>query len=79
MAGEGRRQTASTLGRQLRFDVYPADGALLVGEEPLVHTQLMEEVHTRQAPGQETQGGAINGVTTLLMLCYIKFGVLFTF
>lgn len=45
--GVGKRQTASTLGRQLRFNVHPADGALLIGEEPLVHTQLMEEVHTR--------------------------------
>lgn len=42
-----KRQTASTLGRQLRLNVHPADGALLVGEEPLIHTQLMEEVHTR--------------------------------
>lgn len=40
-------KTASTLGRQLRLNVHSADGALLIGEEPLIHTQLMEEVHTR--------------------------------
>lgn len=55
----GKQQTASTLSRQLRFNVHPADGALLIGEEPLVHTQLMEEVHTRQAPGQQTQGSTM--------------------
>lgn len=40
------RKTASTLSRQLSLYVHSADGALLIGEEPLVHTQLMEEVHT---------------------------------
>lgn len=43
--------TASTLGGQLRLDVHPADGALLVGDEPLVHAQLVEEVHTRETSG----------------------------
>lgn len=46
--------TASTLSRQLRLNVHPADGALLVGDEPLVHAQLVEEVHTREASGEET-------------------------
>lgn len=43
--------TASTLGGQLRLDVHPADGALLVGDQPLVHAQLVEQVHTREASG----------------------------
>lgn len=46
MEGGVKGKTASTLSRQLRLNVHSADGALLVGEEPLVHTQLMEEVHT---------------------------------
>ena len=46
--------TASTLSRQLRLNVHPADGALLIGNEPLVHTQLVEEVHTRKSSGEET-------------------------
>lgn len=46
--------TASTLGGQLRLDVHPADGALLVGDEPLVHAQLVEEVHTGEASGEDT-------------------------
>lgn len=46
--------TASTLSRQLCLDVHPADGALLIGDEPLVHAQLVEEVHTRETPGEET-------------------------
>lgn len=44
-------RTASTLSRQLRLNVHPADGALLVGDEPLVHAQLVEEVHTRESSG----------------------------
>lgn len=47
--------TASTLSRQLRLNVHPADGALLIGDEPLVHAQLVEEVHTRESSGKETQ------------------------
>lgn len=43
--------TASTLSRQLRLNVHSADGALLVGDEPLVHAQLVEEVHTREPSG----------------------------
>lgn len=46
--------TASTLSGQLRLNVHPADGALLVGDEPLVHAQLVEEVHTWEASGEET-------------------------
>lgn len=46
--------TASTLGGQLRLNVHPADGALLVGDEPLVHAQLVEEVHTRETSGEDT-------------------------
>lgn len=51
----GRRKTtgleilvlheASAVGGQLRLDVYPADGTLLIGGQPLVDTRLMEEVH----------------------------------
>lgn len=35
----------SAIGGQLRLNVYPADGTLLIGRQPLVNTSLMEEVH----------------------------------
>lgn len=48
---------SSTLGGQLGLDVHSADGALLIGQEPLVHTQLMEQMHTWQTPagGRESK------------------------
>lgn len=35
----------SAIRGQLRLNVYPADGTLLIGRQPLVNTSLMEEVH----------------------------------
>lgn len=35
----------SAVRSQLGLNVYPADGTLLVGRQPLVDTGLMEEVH----------------------------------
>lgn len=35
----------SAIGGQLRLNVYPADGTLLIGCQPLVNTSLMEEMH----------------------------------
>lgn len=59
--------TASTLSRQLRLNVHSADGALLVGDEPLVHAQLVEEVHTREPSGW-------GGTNNTLRLILNKFG-----
>lgn len=35
----------SAIGGQLRLNVYPADGTLLIGGQPLVNTRLMEQMH----------------------------------
>lgn len=48
------KKTASTFRGQLRLYVHSTDGALFVSEEPLIHTQLMEEVHTGEAPAKHT-------------------------
>lgn len=69
-------KTASTLSRQLRFNVHPADGALLIGDEPLVHTQLVEEVHTGESSGEEQTShyhtshvGTVTHTSTFLCCC----------
>lgn len=57
MKGQGERaglspalQETSAVRSQLRLNVHPANGTLLVGREPLVDTRLMEEVHAGQSP-----------------------------
>ena len=42
----------SAVGSQLCLNVHSADGAFLAHGEPLVHTQLMKEMHTGEAPGR---------------------------
>jgi len=36
----------SALGCELCLDVHSADGTLPTGGQPLVHTRLMEQMHT---------------------------------
>lgn len=49
----------SAVGSQLCLNVHSADGTFLAHGEPLVHTQLVEEVHTGEAPGRE---GRVRGL-----------------
>lgn len=37
----------SAVSSQLCLNVHPADGAFLAHGEPLVHAQLVKEMHTR--------------------------------
>lgn len=43
----------SAVGSQLCLNVHPADGAFLAHGEPLVHAQLVKEMHTWEAPARE--------------------------
>lgn len=49
----------SAVGSQLCLNVHSADGTFLAHGEPLVHTQLVEEMHTGEAPGRE---GKVRGL-----------------
>lgn len=40
----------STFTRQLSLNVHSANGALLVSNQPLIYTYLVEKVHTWKAP-----------------------------
>ena len=40
----------STFTWQLGLNVHSAYGALLIGDQPLVNTHLVEKVHTGKAP-----------------------------
>jgi hypothetical protein len=40
----------STFTWQLGLDVHSAYGALLIGDQPLINTHLVEKVHTWKAP-----------------------------
>jgi len=48
-------KAVSTFTRQLSLNVHSANGALLVSNQPLVYTYLVEKVHTRKAPVIRTE------------------------
>ncbi len=39
-------ECVSALGGELCLDVHSADGTLPTGGQPLIHTRLMEQMHT---------------------------------